>query len=81
MTASAETDVEKLYRTRLRMRTEMRRALACMSAVAKRKLAREWKETYSEMMYQQLLLCARDKESCKGIANWDLENFEGGRRK
>lgn len=76
-----ETDVEKLYRTRMRMRTEMRRALACMTPVAKRKLAREWQERYSDLMYQELLLCARDRESCKGIADWDLENFDKGRGK
>jgi hypothetical protein len=77
---SAETDEQRLYRTRLRMRTEMRRALACMTAVAKRKLAKEWKETYSDLMYQELLLCARDRESCREIADWDLDNF-GGKRK
>ena len=81
MTASAETDVEKLYRTRMRMRTEMRRALACMSAVAKRKLAREGQEKYSQMMYEELLRCARHKDACRGIANWNLEDFDGGRRK
>jgi hypothetical protein len=78
---SGESVEEQLYRTRKRLQMEMRRALACVSPSAKRKLAARWREEYSELMYQELLGCARHKEVCRDIANWNLDEFDKGRKK
>lgn len=78
---SGESVEEQLYRTRKRLRLEMRRALSCVSAGAKRRLAAEWREKYSQMVYEELIRCARHREAAQGIANWDLDNFDAGRKK
>ena len=59
----------------------MQAALSCISASSKRKLAARWKEEYSELMYQQLIRCARNKEVRLAIADWNLEEFDGKRTK
>ena len=66
----------ELYRSRLRLKKEMARALSCISPAAKRKLAAEWQETYSELFYKELISCAKNKNVCREIANWDVEGMK-----
>jgi uncharacterized iron-regulated protein len=51
----------------------MRRALACKTKKQKIKLADEWQKNYSELMYRELISCARNKEVCVRIANWEQD--------
>jgi hypothetical protein len=51
----------------------MRRALACRTKKQKIKLAKEWSEKYSELMYKELIACAKDKRVCATIANWEQD--------
>ncbi len=62
----------RLLETRLNLMTQMQRALACRTKKQKIALAKEWKEKYSENMYKELIACARNKEVCVRIANWEL---------
>lgn len=78
---SGESVEEQLYRTRKRLRLEMRRALSCVSAGAKRRLAAEWREKYSQMVYEELIRCAKNREVAQGIANWDIDKFDESRKK
>lgn len=71
----------ELYRSRQRLKKEMQRALACISPASKRKLAAEWRETYSELFYKELLSCARNKKVATEIADWPLEEFDKKRAK
>lgn len=66
----------ELYRSRLRLKREMQRALSCISPSAKRKLAAEWQETYSELFYKELISCARNKSVCREIADWNVEGMK-----
>ena len=68
-----------LYQTRKRLKVEMQRALSCISAASKRKIAQRWREEYSELMYKELIACAKNRNACREIANWDLDNFKGKR--
>jgi len=61
----------ELRRTRFDLMTQMQRALACRTKKQKIKLANEWKEKYSEQMYNELIACAKDKRVCANIANWE----------
>jgi len=75
------TDTEKdmqteLYKSRLRLKREMQRALSCISPSAKRKLAREWEEKYSAMFYKELVSCARNKCVAAEIADWTEERMK-----
>jgi hypothetical protein len=75
------TDTEKdmqmeLYNSRLRLKREMQRALSCISPAAKRKLAREWEETYSALFYKELLSCAKNKKVAMEIADWTEERMK-----
>ena len=63
----------QLHNSRLRLRTEMRRALQCISPASKRKLAKEWQDKYSELFYKELIRCAKNKDVLLKLANWDLE--------
>ena len=69
----------ELYRTRKRLKVEMQKALSCISAASKRKIAQRWKTEYSELFYRELIACAKNKEGMREIANWDLDNFKGKR--
>jgi hypothetical protein len=51
---------------------QMRRALSCRTKKQKIKLAKEWREKYSELMYKELISCAKDKTVCANIVNWEL---------
>ena len=66
----------ELYHSRKRLKLEMARALSCISAASKRKLAAEWQEKYSELFYKELISCARNKNVCREIANWDVEKMK-----
>lgn len=66
----------ELYKSRQRLKREMQRALSCISPAAKRKLAAEWREVYSELFYKELISCARNKNVCREIANWDVEGMK-----
>jgi hypothetical protein len=65
----------ELYASRLRLKREMQRALACMSPSAKRKLAREWEEKYSALFYKELMSCAKSKKVSAEIADWTEERM------
>jgi len=38
-------------------------------------LAKEWRETYSELFYKELISCAKNKEVRLEIARWDDERM------
>ena len=65
----------QLYKSRVRLKREMIRALQSISKPSRRKLAAEWRETYSEICYQELINCARNKEIRREIANWSDERM------
>ena len=67
---------QQLYASRVKLRKEMQRALACISKPSKRKLAKEWRETYSELFYKELISCARNKKVAVKIADWNLEEMK-----
>jgi hypothetical protein len=56
-------------------KSEMSRALSCISPASKRKLAAEWQSKYSELFYKELISCAKNKDAMREIANWDVENM------
>ena len=77
-----EQDIQQqLLMSRRRLKREMQAAISCISAAAKRKMVARWKEEYSELMYEQLLACARNKEVRRAIADWNLDNFDEQRKK
>jgi hypothetical protein len=61
----------QLLQTRVDLMIQMQRALACRTKKQKIKLAREWKEKYSENMYKELIACAKDKRVRANIVNWE----------
>jgi hypothetical protein len=64
----------QLLETRRRFRKEMRLALLCKGDKRKKvALAKRWKKEYSAIGYEELVACARNKEACRGIAEWKLE--------
>jgi hypothetical protein len=58
----------------------MLRALSCIKPAAKRKLAQEWRETYSELFYKELIRCAKNKPVAATISEWDLDSFDKQRK-
>ena len=65
----------QLLETRRRFRREMRLALLCKGDKRKKiALAKRWKKEYSAIGYEELVACARNKEACRGIAEWKLED-------
>ena len=67
----------ELYATRRRLQWELKRALSCISPKAKRALAAEWKDKYSEIFYNELIRCARNKKVAGDIIAWNLDDFDG----
>ena len=61
----------ELLKSRVDLVIQMQRALACRTKRQKIKLAREWKAKYSELMYKELIACAKDKRVRANIANWE----------
>jgi hypothetical protein len=55
---------------------ELRRALSCISPKAKRLLAAEWKDKYSEYFYKELIRCAKNKKVAGEIVSWNLDEFD-----
>lgn len=77
-----ERDIQmQLLASRRKLKKEMQAAISCISASSKRKLVARWKEEYSDLMYEQLLRCAKSKEVSRAIANWELEQFDQRRSK
>jgi hypothetical protein len=76
MTNNDDEMKASLYKGRKRLKREMERALSCISPVGKRLLVAEWKETYSEVVYEELLRCARNGGAAEVIANWNIEELK-----
>lgn len=75
-----DTDLQtQLYRSRMRLKREMQRALACISPASKRQLAARWKQEYSALFYKELINCAKNKQAAITIADWDLDKFDNKR--
>ena len=66
----------ELYKSRMRLKREMQRALACISPSSKKKLAAEWQETYSALFYKELIACAKNKAVARDIADWNVEGMK-----
>lgn len=66
----------ELYESRKRLQVELRKALSCISPSSKRKLAAQWREKYSEVTYNELIRCARNKKVAGDILGWDLDEFD-----
>jgi hypothetical protein len=72
-----ETDWQtELYKSRLRLKREMNRALSCISPSSKRALAKEWHDKYSDIFYRELINCAKNKAVAREIADWDVSDFD-----
>jgi hypothetical protein len=69
-----------LYVSRMKLKREMHRALSCIKPAAKRALAAEWRETYSELFYKELIRCAKNKAVAATISEWDLDSFDKQRK-
>ena len=67
---------QELYNSRQRLKREMNRALSCISKASKRKLASEWEDKYSALFYKELIACAKNKQVCRTIADWELERMK-----
>ena len=77
-----ELDIQmQLLASRRRLKKEMQAAISCISPSSKRRLVARWKEEYSDLVYQELLRCAKSKEVSRAIANWELEQFDQKRSK
>ena len=77
-----EQDIQmQLLASRRRLKKEMQAAISCISPSSKRKLVARWKEEYSDLMYEQLLRCAKNREVSKAIADWELDQFDQRRSK
>ena len=79
MDTSKDTQMA-LYVSRVKLKREMARALSCIKPAAKRKLAAEWRETYSELFYKELIRCAKNKAVAATISEWDLDAFDKQRK-
>ena len=73
MTTDLQTE---LLESRRRLKYEMQKALSCISPKAKRLLAQQWREKYSELFYKELISCAKNKVVAVTIADWNLDNFD-----
>ena len=67
---------QHLYSSRLRLKKEMQRAIHCISKASKRKLAAEWKTKYSDIVYAELIRCAKNKNAAMTISEWELEDMK-----
>jgi hypothetical protein len=70
------SDIEKLRAERLLYKTEMLKAIVCRTKRQKIALAAEWKEKYSPMTYDQLIILAKNHHARLKVAYWDLADFE-----
>jgi len=53
----------------------MQRALSCISPGSKRYLVKEWKDKYSEVVYNELIRCAKNRDAAEVISKWDLDKL------
>ena len=67
--------------SRKRLKYDMQKALSCISPKAKRLLAEQWREKYSELFYRELINCAKNKPVAIAISEWDLDRFDNRRSK
>jgi hypothetical protein len=79
MDTSKDTQMA-LYVSRVKLKREMARALSCIKPAAKRALAAEWRETYSELFYKELIRCAKNKAVAATISEWNLDSFDKQRK-
>lgn len=79
MDTSKDTQMA-LYVSRVKLKREMARVLSCIKPAAKRALAAEWRETYSELFYKELIRCAKNKEVAATISEWNLDSFDKQRK-
>ena len=80
MVTDADMQTE-LYNSRMRLKREMQRAIQCIIPSGKRKLAAEWRETYGELFYKELISCAKNRDGCREIADWKLDKFDQQRKR
>jgi len=77
MNMDIDRDIQQeLYNSRQRLKREMNKALSCISKASKRKLAAEWEDKYSALFYKELIACAKNKQVCRTIADWQLEKMK-----
>ena len=72
---------EELLLSRRILKNEMSRAIKAIKPTEKVALVKLWREVYRPEIVDELLRVARDKEARLRIANWNLDNFDGERRK
>ena len=73
---TATSDIEKLSKERLLYKAEMLKAIVCRTKRQKIALAAEWREKYSPMTYDQLIILAKNHQARLKVAYWDLADFE-----
>ena len=72
---------ERLEGMRRVLRDEARRAIDCIKPKEKVALVDAWKKKYSTVMVDQLVRVAKDKRVRLVIAAWDLDGFDGKKRR
>ena len=72
---------EELLLSRRILKNEMNRAIKAIKPAEKIALVKMWREIYRPEIVDELLRVAKDKEARLRIANWNLDNFDGERRK
>lgn len=81
MTDTEQATQQALWESRRKLKREMRAAISCISQASKRKLVSRWKEEYSQLMFEQLLRCAKNREVRIAISEWDVDQFDNKRKK
>jgi hypothetical protein len=38
-------------------------------------LAKEWREKYSDVVYNELIRCAKNRDAAEVISNWNLDKL------
>jgi hypothetical protein len=39
-------------------------------------LAKEWKDKYSDVVYNELIRCAKNRKAAEVISNWNIEGMK-----
>jgi len=66
---------KELYESRVKLRDEVRAALACRTKKQKLDLVQRWKSEYSPTSVDTMLRIARNKSTAGEIANWDINKL------
>ena len=66
---------KELYESRVKLRDEVRAALACWTKKQKLDLVKRWKSEYSPTSVDTMLRIARNKSTAGEIANWDINKL------